>query len=204
MVIALSFWRLPVQLNDRLLQLENEYYSAIRLKQTLRDGEALTDGLEERGIEYLEMRVFDLDPFERIGVSLEQLRFIQSFALYCLFQSPDMISAKEKKYLDANNQLVAALGRNGELKLYKPNQTRVSVESWGLEILNNLRTVAALLDSSVKDGRYLLAVESQLGKIRNPRRLPSAIILREMQESNTSYRQYGLQKARKGIEGEAA
>ena len=66
-----------IQLNSRLLQLENEYYSPIRFKQIARSGETQINALEKRGIEYLEIRAFDLNPFDRAGIGLEQLYLFQ-------------------------------------------------------------------------------------------------------------------------------
>ena len=95
------------------------------------------------------------DFFERTRASFEQIRFVQSSALYCLFQNSDLISETEKKYLDSNGQLVSVMDRGKELTLRKRDRTPVSVEEWGLQILEDLRKVASTLDSGVAGGNYL-------------------------------------------------
>ena len=55
----------PIQINNHILQIENEYYSPIRPKQIAQSGETPTEALERRGIAYVEFRAIDLDPLER-------------------------------------------------------------------------------------------------------------------------------------------
>src|SRR5699024_6366416 len=68
------------QLNANILQIENEYYSSVRPKQTARSGERPTQALERRGVEYVEIRTIDLNPFEPLGLNEEQMRFLDMFA----------------------------------------------------------------------------------------------------------------------------
>ena len=49
-------WR---QLNASLLQIENEFYATIRPKRVTRSGESPRRALEERGVEYIEVRCLD-------------------------------------------------------------------------------------------------------------------------------------------------
>ena len=51
------------QLATSLLQIENEFYSTIRPKRVVRPGERPLHALRERGVEYIEVRAMDLDPF---------------------------------------------------------------------------------------------------------------------------------------------
>lgn len=72
------------QLNDHILQLENEYYSLVRPKQVPKGDERVVDALMERGVEYLEIRLLDLDPFSPIGVEENRLYFyIRFYSIVC-------------------------------------------------------------------------------------------------------------------------
>ena len=51
------------QLATSLLQIENEFYGTIRPKRVIRPGERPLHALRERGVEYVEVRLMDLDPF---------------------------------------------------------------------------------------------------------------------------------------------
>ena len=72
------------QLNDAVLQIENEFYGTIRPKRTTRSGERPLAALNERGVEYVEVRCVDLNPFEPLGINAEQIRFLDTFLLLCL------------------------------------------------------------------------------------------------------------------------
>ena len=51
------------QLDTSLLQIENEFYGTIRPKRVIHSGERPLHALRERGVEYVEVRLMDLDPF---------------------------------------------------------------------------------------------------------------------------------------------
>ena len=53
-----------LQLNANLLQIENEYYSNIRPKRVATRGEKPLTALKRNGVEYIEVRCLDINPFE--------------------------------------------------------------------------------------------------------------------------------------------
>jgi glutamate--cysteine ligase len=57
------------QLATSLLQIENEFYGKIRPKRRIHPGERPLHALRERGVEYVEVRLMDLDPFSPIGIT---------------------------------------------------------------------------------------------------------------------------------------
>src|SRR5471032_3561875 len=65
-----------IQLSTNVLQIENEYYSTIRPKRVIRTGERPIQALCLRGVQYIEVRCMDVDPFEPVGISLETGRFL--------------------------------------------------------------------------------------------------------------------------------
>ena len=65
---------------EGLLRKEREYYGAVRFRGVIKD----TESLLESGIQYLEVRSFDNNPFEVSGLSLDALQFIQLFFLTML------------------------------------------------------------------------------------------------------------------------
>lgn len=71
-----------------VLSEEKEFYSPIRLR-----GEKTLAQLAQNGVQYLEIRNLDLNPFARLGIEEDALRFIQIFLLYLLW-------AEEKEKLD--------------------------------------------------------------------------------------------------------
>ena len=72
------------QLATSLLQIENEFYGTIRPKRVIFPGERPLHALRERGVEYVEVRCMDLDPFVPVGIEAATMRFIDLFLLHCL------------------------------------------------------------------------------------------------------------------------
>jgi glutamate--cysteine ligase len=67
------------QLNTALLQIENEFYSSIRPKRTAEMGETPIHALQDRGVEYIEVRCIDLNPLVPNGINAETIRFVDTF-----------------------------------------------------------------------------------------------------------------------------
>src|SRR5699024_12424702 len=72
------------------LKLEREYYGVVRLRGVVKDSASLL----EDGIQYLEMRSFDNNPFEVSGLSEEMLQFVHLFFMTML-SLPEKVSALE-------------------------------------------------------------------------------------------------------------
>src|SRR5258708_30139166 len=110
------------QLNTTLLQIENEFYSTVRPKRRIKRGERPLHALRERGVEHVEVRLMDLDPFVAIGIGAATMRFLDVFLLHCLLDdSPDDTPA-EIAAVGRNQQAVALRGREPGLVLQKNNQ----------------------------------------------------------------------------------
>ncbi|HEU6454391.1 MAG TPA: glutamate--cysteine ligase, partial [Roseateles sp.] len=105
------------QLSTSLLQIENEFYSTIRAKRVIRSGERPLHALRERGVEYIEVRLMDLDPFEPVGIGADAIRVLDAFLLHCL-HSPSPDDTPGEIAANARNQhRVAARGREPGLML---------------------------------------------------------------------------------------
>ncbi|EOL45439.1 glutamate-cysteine ligase/gamma-glutamylcysteine synthetase [Enterococcus phoeniculicola] len=59
---------------------EKEFYAPLRL----RGGKKMSE-LATHGIRYIELRSIDVNPFERLGISEEQIQFLHIFMLYLLW-----------------------------------------------------------------------------------------------------------------------
>lgn len=59
---------------------EKEFYSAVRFRGTNKAEELLT-----KGISYLELRSFDLNPFDPFGMSKQTMEFVHLFCLYMIW-----------------------------------------------------------------------------------------------------------------------
>lgn len=157
----------PIQINNHILQIENEYYSPIRPKQITEPGEAPTEALERRGIAYVEFRAIDLDPYSDVGIRLSSACFLEVLALYCLLtESPDLLPAEDEN-LAINVERVVNHGRDPELTIIVDGEEQ-SMQTWMKTHLNNMLPLAALLDAHHGGNDYRTALALMLGKASNP------------------------------------
>lgn len=153
----------PIQINDHILQIENEYYSPIRPKQIANRGETPTEALERRGIAYVEFRAIDLDPYSDVGIRLSSACFLEIVALYCLLNdSPDLLPEEDDE-LAINVERVVNEGRRDNLHIVNDG-AEIPLESWMLEHLNNMLPLAALFDAHYGGNDYRAALALMQGK----------------------------------------
>jgi glutamate--cysteine ligase len=105
------------QLATSLLQIENEFYGTIRPKRVIRPGERALHALRDRGVEYVEVRLMDLDPFHAVGITAGTMRFLDIFLLHCLLRESPPDTPQEIAAIVRNQQRVAARGREPGLRL---------------------------------------------------------------------------------------
>lgn len=153
----------PIQINDHILQIENEYYSPIRPKQVANRGETPTEALERRGIAYVEFRAIDLDPYSDVGIRLSSACFLEIVALYCLLNdSPDLLPEEDEE-LAINVERVVNEGRRANLHIVNDG-VEVPLEHWMLEHLNNMLPLAAMFDAHYGGNDYRAALALMQGK----------------------------------------
>ncbi len=177
------------QLNANILQIENEYYSTLRPKQTPRGDEKSTLALRRRGVQYLELRSLDVSPFDLLGVNEDELRFVEAFLVFCLLQDSPLIGATEHREIDDNQLAVANKGRDPSLRLQRQGQSRL-LKEWALEITECMEGVCDVLDSGEAGRPYSRSLALQKEAIRDPERTPSARVLAEMWEHQEAFFQF--------------
>ncbi|MGV3569807.1 MAG: glutamate--cysteine ligase [Ramlibacter sp.] len=167
------------QLATSLLQIENEFYGTIRPKRVIRPGERPLHALRERGVEYVEVRLMDLDPFVPVGIKAQTMRFLDIFLLHCLLsESPDD-TPQEIAALGRNQHRTAAYGREPGLVLERDGGHAKLVD-WGAEIVAACGPIAAMLDSVHDTTDYGDALRSAQALLQDPAMLPSARVLSAM------------------------
>jgi glutamate--cysteine ligase len=172
-----------VQLATSLLQIENEFYGTIRPKRIIRPGERPLHALRERGVEYVEVRCMDLDPFEPIGIGAATIRFLDVFLLHCLLSDSPPDTPQEIAALARNQHRTAERGRESQLSLERAGQS-LTIEQWGTQLLQEFLPIAEALDALHGVQEHCEAVEWARDMLHSPDRLPSARVLHAM---NTEY-----------------
>lgn len=173
------------QLSTSLLQIENEFYGTIRPKRTIRSGERPLHALRERGVEYVEVRCMDLDPFEPVGIAASTMRFLDIFLLHCWLTDSPSDSPAELAALARNQQRTASAGREPGLQLER-GATTVSLRDWGRELLEAFGPIAQRLDAELGGTLYEEALAQARERWADFDQLPSARVLAAMQTEHES------------------
>jgi glutamate--cysteine ligase len=181
------------QLNANLLQIENEYYSDIRPKRVARPGQKPVHALKEGGVEYVEVRNIDLNPFLPLGIDEQQSQFLNTFLTWCLFEPSLAITDQECEVIGENQVSVVHQGRKPGLML-NTSKGPDSLQNLGIELMENLREVAQLMP----DPKAALASIDEMEKRFHDSSLtPSAKVLDAMMKDNLSHQALSFELAKK-------
>ncbi len=187
------------QLSTSMLQIENEFYSTIRPKRRIKTGERQLHALRERGVEYIEVRAMDLDPFSAIGIAPATCRFLDVFLLHCLLSESPPDTRDEIREIGRNKQRVASRGREPSLLLER-GAGKVALRDWGCEVLRECEPIAAALDD-LRGGTHGKnvhrdALAAAVAALEDPAQPPSARMLAEMRERHEdSYTRFVLERS---------
>lgn len=182
------------QINTNLLQIENEYYGLVRPKRTTERGERPTTALSRRGVEYVELRCVDLNPFTPIGIDSTSAHFLEVFALHCLLRSAPPFAESEYRCLPKNQQQVVESGRDPQLMLRFCGQEK-SFSELAAQIFSELAEVAPLLDAAHGTQSYSQAIAREALKLESPDLCYSAALLRELRDNDASFFEFARQTA---------
>ena len=167
------------QLATTLLQIENEFYGTIRPKPRFHSGERPLWALCERGVEYIEVRCMDIDPFSPIGIAADTMRFLDIFLLHCLLHDSPPDTPEEIAEISRNQHDVAERGRDPNLRLQRKGQD-LTLAEWSRDLLAECEPIAAALDDAHRSSAYRNALSAAGAAVANPSATRSARVLREM------------------------
>lgn len=184
-----------MQINTHVLQIENEFYSTIRPKRVTHSGERPLHALAARGVQYVEVRCMDIDPFEPTGISLETSRFLDAYLLVCALD--DSPALPPGAYAEANQNfgLVTLEGRKPGLELVRDGEP-VAMRDWADALMAQIERAAAALDALRGDDVHVRAVATQRAKLADASLTPSARVLQTMRERQQGFLAFGLAQSR--------
>jgi glutamate--cysteine ligase len=184
------------QLATSLLQIENEFYGTIRPKRVIRPGERPLHALRDRGVEYVEVRLMDLDPFYPVGIVAGTMRLLDVFLLHCLLSDSPPDTPQELGAIIGNKQRVASRGREPGLRLTRGSE-EVTLAEWGGEVLAECEQIAAALDAATGGNLHRDALSAAVAAVDDPASTPSARVLQAMaRDHNNSYVHFALAQSR--------
>jgi len=185
-----------IQLNTNILQVENEYYSNIRPKHPVGRCERPLTKLAQQGIQYVEVRCLDIDPFSPIGISPQTCHFLDAFLLFCAAEDSPLFDANGFcQHSDHNFDLVAKQGRQPDLLLMRDNQA-IRLRDWAHDLLDGVSVYATLLDQAYGDSHYTAALEAQRAKVHDVNLTPSAQLLQQLRDQAMDLQRFSLNLSR--------
>lgn len=167
---------------ERLIEKESissakEYYSPIRLK-TKNPKEILLE-LKNSGIEYLEFRSIDLNPFSEIGIEKADLEFLHLFILFLFLKDDEPFEEKDYFRYLKNQEILANKGNSDEFRLICCEDKNVSPKEYSIVILEEIeRHLKAIGAFTNKDEKVL---QYQKNKILS-NRLYSDLVLKGVKQ----------------------
>jgi glutamate--cysteine ligase len=179
------------QLNTSLLQIENEYYSDIRPKRIGKGDEKPLQALANHGVEYIEVRCTDINPFLTLGMDETHIHFLDVFLTHCLFSDSPDINDDDYGEIKANQNAAVMQGRDPELTLKKHGQS-IGLRQWGNDLLTELATLASSMDEAAGNKRYSDALAQQQAKLDDDSLTPSAQYLAKMKADDLEFSELTL------------
>ena len=184
-----------IQLNDNVLQIENELYASIRAKRVSKQNETPSQALKARGIEYIEIRSLDVNPFCKLGITREQVNFLDLFLTWCATIDSPELSATEYHACAGNFSEVVTRGRDPELHLTISGENK-DIAGWGKWLNEQLSEMAILLDKKQGDHCYQSAMLHISPRFKESDKTSSARILKRIKNGNGDNGSLALELAR--------
>lgn len=184
------------QLNAHVLQIENEYYSFIRPKPKMISGERPAVSLCRRGVDYIEVRLLDLNPLVPMGIDAQTMAFMDLFLLYCLLADCDDVSHQNCTTARKNFQQIATQGRKPNLQL-KTDSGGECFVGLTTKILESMSELAVWMDKSMSEPIYQQTLKLQVDKVNDAALTPSAMMIEKIRSQEITYRDFCFLQAEK-------
>ncbi|MBW1606205.1 glutamate--cysteine ligase [Lactobacillus sp. Sy-1] len=155
-----------------------EFYGAVRFK-----GSKDLNELKEKGIKYIELRMFDLDPTADVALKTTTLRFVRLLMLYFV-----MVGSTSTD--DVTAELATAQQMNEEVAVENPTD-KCKYESEAREFTARLREFVNYLELGPE---YLEVLNDVEDKVNNPNLTLSGYLVSQIKDG--SLLDFGIAKAK--------
>ncbi len=139
--------------------------------------------MHARGVEYVEIRSLDVNPFSKVGITEEQVNFLDLFLTWCAITPSDEINEAQSTHLRTNFSQIVTEGRQPDLRL-AINGKEQSVSAWGAEIMAQLMDLASVFDKQQNVSHYEQAIAHIAEYFRQPELTNSARVLDKLLAAN--------------------
>ena len=136
-----------------------ELYTQIRLKP--KNPKDVLNSLKKDGIDYIEIRTLDINPFYKCGLVKRDMKFLHLFLIYLLIKGEsDYVDWQREAKINEENTAECAYVES--MRLFRDGQ-KVTIESWANEIINEMYIMCDVL--GIDDDHTL---NLMLNRILNP------------------------------------
>lgn len=163
---------LQAAVTDGILKKEREYYGDVRLRGKVKD----TSSLLEDGIQYLEFRSFDNDPYHISGLTIENLQFIHLFLL-TMMTLPKKVSPEET---EKGNDLTKLVAQENPFK-------KTALYDEGIWLCEQMTYVAEKLEL---EASYTELIEHAISQLNHPEMTIAGRIMTTI-NNNSSLLEFG-------------
>ena len=180
----------PQQISTGILQIENELYDIVRPKRSGPSGSRPATLLKDEGIEYLELRGVDINPFIPEGIDEDKIKLLDIYIIHSLISESPEVSDAEIEEIRANQKAMVESGRSKDLMLWQ-NGVHIPLTKLQDIFYDELTQVATAMDE------YCPGYSNALKAEMNISALPSEKIMSEMESQNLSFQEYALIQSKK-------
>lgn len=135
---------------EGILSEEREFYGAARLRGNAKK----IDHLNHTGIEYVEFRLFDLNPYSKLGITNEQARFIHLFSILMIWIEDSKAKEAIKEGTERNEQTAS-----------EDPFAKSAYYQEGMELLKEMRAIANELKV---DSEYFEVINQAVEALEDP------------------------------------
>lgn len=118
-----------------------ELYTQIRLKP--KHPEDMLNSLKNDGIEYIEVRTLDINPFYKCGLIKHDMKFLHLFLIYMLVKSESDYEDWQRE-AHINEELTAERAYDENMRLLRDGE-KTTIKEWASEIINEMYGMCEVL-----------------------------------------------------------
>ena len=183
-----------LQVSGNILQSEAEFYTTIRAKCVPPKGANFLATLKDEGVEYIEVRLLDVNPYLPLGINETEIHFLDVFLLYCLLIASPEHDPALCASVTSNLRAVVHNGQDTSTIIDNLGQQQ-SIKAWGQTVLADLMHVAQWLDKTNGVDVYATSVGAQQAKLADSGKIPSARIIEDMRAEPMPFFRFAMNQS---------
>ena len=118
-----------------------ELYTQVRLKP--KNPSEMLNSLRDDGIQYIEIRTLDINPFYKCGLVMHDMKFLHLFLLYMFVKSESDYDAWQEEAV-INEERTAEKAYDDSMSLLKDGE-EIALKQWAYDIINEMYGMCEVL-----------------------------------------------------------